>query len=139
MGKRVAVIGARPSGLAQLWAFQLARTGGAEIPETVCNEKQADCGGLWNHTWRTRPNEYGAIRYQGDCVRELIAEIDYPGFDVDSANAAFFQWKKHEKQNIMTFRENRYRSVVTGTMAPIHHYPRVNAMDDSMDSYLQND
>ena len=88
---------------------------------------------------RSRPDEYGAIRHQGDCVGELIAEIGYPGFDVDSADAALFQWKKHEKRNIMTFRENRYRSVVTGTMAPIHHDPLVNTMDDSMDSYLQND
>ena len=84
-------------------------------------------------------DDYGAIRYQGDYVRELIAETDYPSFDVDGANEAFFQWKKHKKQNIMTFRDNRYRSVMTGTMAPIHHTPWVDAMDDSMESYLRNE
>ena len=84
-------------------------------------------------------DDYGAIRYQGDYVRELIAETDYPSFDVDGANDAFFQWKKHKKQNIMTFRDNRYKSVMTGSMAPIHHTPWVDAMDDSMASYLQND
>ena len=84
-------------------------------------------------------DDYGAIRYQGDYVRELIAETDYPSFDVDGANDAFFQWKKHKKQNIMTFRDNRYKSVMTGSMAPIHHTPWVDAMDDSMESYLQND
>ena len=35
-------------------------------------------------------DDYGAIRYQGDYVRELIAETDYPSFDVDGANEAFF-------------------------------------------------
>ncbi len=84
-------------------------------------------------------DNYGAIRYQGDYVRELIAETDYPSFDVDGANDAFFQWKKHKKQNIMTFRDNRYKSVMTGSMAPIHHTPWVEAMDDSMESYLLND
>ncbi|MCY4564562.1 MAG: NAD(P)/FAD-dependent oxidoreductase [Gammaproteobacteria bacterium] len=84
-------------------------------------------------------DDYGAIRYQGDYVRELIAETDYPSFDVDGANEAFFQWKKHKKQNIMTFRDNGYKSVMTGTMAPTHHTPWVDAMDDSMESYLGNE
>ena len=84
-------------------------------------------------------DDYGAIRYQGGYVKELIAETDYPTFDVEGANKVFFQWKKHKKQNIMTFRDNRYRSVMTGTMAPIHHTPWVDAMDDSMESYLRNE
>ena len=83
-------------------------------------------------------DDYGAIRYQGDYVRELIAETDYPSFDVDGANEAFFQWKKHKKQNIMAFRDNGYKSVMTGTMAPNHHTPWVDAMDDSMESYLRS-
>ena len=84
-------------------------------------------------------DDYGAIRYQGDYVRELIAETDYPSFDVDGANDAFFQWKKHKKQNIMTFRDNAYKSVMTGTMAPLHHTPWVDALDDSMESYLREE
>jgi trimethylamine monooxygenase len=59
MTKRVAVIGAGPSGLAQLRAFQSAKAKGAEIPEIVCFEKQGDWGGLWNYTWRTGLDEYG--------------------------------------------------------------------------------
>ena len=45
MKKRVAVIGAGPSGLAQLRAFQSARAKGADIPEIVCFEKQSNWGG----------------------------------------------------------------------------------------------
>lgn len=83
-------------------------------------------------------DDYDAIRYQGDYVKELIAETDYPSFDVDGANEAFFQWKKHKKQDIMTFRNNSYKSVITGTMAPAHHTPWKDALDDSLESYLQN-
>ena len=53
MQKRIAVIGAGPSGLAQLRAFQSAATAGAEIPEVVCFEKQAKWGSLWADDWRT--------------------------------------------------------------------------------------
>ena len=56
---RVCVIGAGPSGLAQLRAFQSAKKAGAEIPEIVCYEKQSDWGGLWNYTWRTGVDEHG--------------------------------------------------------------------------------
>ncbi len=61
MNKRVAIIGAGPSGLAQLCAFKAAAKKGIEIPEIVCFEKQSDCGGLWNYTWRTGVDEHGNL------------------------------------------------------------------------------
>jgi trimethylamine monooxygenase len=67
--------------------------------------------------------DYAPIIYQGDYVRELIAETDYPSFDVAAADKAFIEWKKHKKQNIMAFRDNAYVSPMTGTMAPRHHTP----------------
>lgn len=59
MAQRIAIIGAGPSGLAALRAFESARRKGAEIPELVCYEKQSDWGGLWNYTWRTGLDEFG--------------------------------------------------------------------------------
>ncbi|RJL19440.1 NAD(P)-binding domain-containing protein [Paracoccus siganidrum] len=79
-----------------------------------------------------------AIRYQADYVKELIGETDYPSFDVDGACAAFYEWKKHKAEDIMAFRNHSYRSVITGTMAPRHHTPWKDALDDSMEAYLMN-
>ncbi|WP_166417061.1 NAD(P)-binding domain-containing protein [Cochlodiniinecator piscidefendens] len=79
-----------------------------------------------------------AIQYQADYVKELVAETDYPSFDIDGACAAFFEWKKHKAEDIMGFRNNRYKSVITGTTAPVHHTPWKEALDDSMEAYLQN-
>ncbi|SFO58937.1 trimethylamine monooxygenase [Pseudonocardia ammonioxydans] len=59
MTRRVAIIGAGPSGLAQLHAFEQARAAGADVPELVCFEKQSDWGGLWNYTWRSGLDEHG--------------------------------------------------------------------------------
>ena len=80
---------------------------------------------------------HDAIHYQGDYVKELIAETDYPSFDVDGACQAFYDWKDHKKKDIMTFRDNAYKSVITGTMAPLHHTPWKDALEDSMESYLR--
>lgn len=59
MVERVAIVGAGPSGLAALRAFETARRAGADVPEVVCFEKQANWGGLWNYTWRTGLDEFG--------------------------------------------------------------------------------
>jgi trimethylamine monooxygenase len=81
---------------------------------------------------------HDAIVYQGDYVKELIAETDYPAFDVDGANEAFFEWKHHKAEGIMSFRDRAFRSVITGSMAPLHHTPWKDALEDSMESYLKN-
>ncbi|WP_282127679.1 NAD(P)/FAD-dependent oxidoreductase [Roseobacter litoralis] len=83
-------------------------------------------------------DDYDAVWYQGDYVKELIAETDYPSFDLEGACQAFKEWKGHKKKNIMTFRDNGYKSVITGTMAPKHHTPWKDALDDSLEVYLQN-
>ncbi len=59
MSLRIAVIGAGPSGMAQLRAFASAHKKGTPMPHLVCFEKQSDWGGLWNYTWRTGLDEYG--------------------------------------------------------------------------------
>ena len=79
-----------------------------------------------------------AIGYQADYIKELIADTDYPSFNVDGATDAFMQWKKHKAKDIMAFRNNCYESVITGTMAPVHHTPWKDALDDSMEAYLRN-
>ncbi len=82
-------------------------------------------------------DDYGCIAYQGAYTGELIAETDYPSFDIEAANQAFYEWKKHKKKNIMTFRDNGYVSPMTGTKAPPHHTPWKDALDDSLESYLK--
>lgn len=84
------------------------------------------------------PDSYAAIAYQGAYVQELIDLTDYPSFDIPGSNEAFYQWKKHKIKDIMGFRNNAYKSVMTGTMAPTHHTPWKDALEDSMESYLRN-
>ena len=81
---------------------------------------------------------YDKVRYQGEYVKELTADTDCPNFDVDAANEAIFQRKKHREEDIMTFRDNCFKSLVTGTMAPMYHTPWKDDFDDSMESYLRD-
>ena len=86
--KRVAIIGAGPSGLAVMIAFQHAQLKGENIPEIVCFEKQEDWGGLWNYTWRTSVDEYGDTIHNSmyknlwtNAPKECIEFSDYTFMD----------------------------------------------------------
>lgn len=120
---------------AQAWWARDVILGRIKIPDRATMEadvakRQADEAAL--------KDDYGCIWYQGDYTRELIQETDYPTFDVEGACQAFKQWKGHKKAGIMTFRNNAYKSVITGSMAPMHHTPWKDAVDDSLEVYLQN-
>ena len=43
--------------------------------------------------------------YQGDYIKELIAETDYPNFDIAGVNKQFLEWEHNKHNNIMTFRD----------------------------------
>ena len=83
-------------------------------------------------------DDYKAIEYQGNYIKDLIELTDYPNFDIEASNKAFFEWKKNKKKDIMGFRDQTHRSVMTGTMAPLHHTSWVKELNDSMESYLEN-
>src|SRR5690554_3902402 len=57
--KRIGIVGAGPSGLAQIRAFEALRNEGYDIPEIMCFEKQSNWGGMWNYSWRTGVGKYG--------------------------------------------------------------------------------
>ena len=78
------------------------------------------------------------IWFQGDYVKELIEATDYPSFDIESVNKTFMDWEHHKMDDIMGFRNNSYRSLMTGTMSPKHHTPWKDELDDSMEAYLKN-
>jgi trimethylamine monooxygenase len=40
--------------------------------------------------------------------------------------------------DIMGYRDKGFPSTLTGTMAPVHHTPWMQAMDDTMVSYLSD-
>jgi trimethylamine monooxygenase len=90
--------------------------------------------------WRKREeaveDDYAAIEFQSQYAAGLADLTDYPQLNIKGMNEAFFQWKKHKKENIMGFRDNCYRSAITGTMSPLHHTPWKDALDDSLETYL---
>ncbi|MDR9763396.1 NAD(P)/FAD-dependent oxidoreductase [Rhizobium redzepovicii] len=93
---------------------------------------------MWRAREETLEDAEQMIWYQGDYVEELLAETDYPSFDIEGTNRTFMEWEHHKADNIMGFRDHAYRSLMTGNMSPTHHTPWVEALDDSKEEYLRN-
>ena len=121
---------------AQAWYARDVILGRLDVPSQA--EMHADID-KWRAAEDAIPDDYGAIEFQGKYTMDLMALTDYPHFDTEGSNKAFFQWKKHKKENIMTFRDHGYKSALTGSMAPAHHTPWKDALDDSLESYLQTE
>ena len=119
---------------AQAWWVRDAIMGRIDIPDLAAREADVKAR---QSAEAALEDDYACIDYQGAYTQELIDETDYPSFDIKAANQAFYEWKKHKKKNIMEFRNYSYTSPMTGTQAPPHHTPWKDAMDDSLEDYLQ--
>ena len=121
---------------AQAWYARDVMLGRLSLPDS--KEEMAKHSMAWREREEKLENPEQQIYFQGDYVKELIADTDYPSFDVDGVNATFMEWEHHKEDDIMGFRNNAYRSLMTGTMSPKHHTPWMEALDDSMECYLQS-
>jgi len=81
-------------------------------------------------------NPFQQIDFQADYIRELCAETDYPEFDIDGTVDAFKEWEHDKEENILGYRDQQFKSPCTGTLSPPHHTTWLEAMDDSMVTYL---
>jgi len=93
-----------------------------------------------SQNWRDREEKLESdeemIWFQGDYTKELLEDTDYPSFDIEAVNKTFMEWEHHKHENIMGFRNNSYKSIMTDTMSPDHHTPWLDELDDSMEAYL---
>ncbi len=119
---------------AQAWYARDVIMGRIDLPSQA--EMHADID-KWREAEDNLADDYACIKFQGDYTLHLMAMTDYPDFDIEDANQAFYAWKKHKKENIMTVRNHGYKSALTGTMAPEHHTPWKDALDDSLEAYLK--
>jgi len=121
---------------AQAWYVRDIIMGRIQVPDLAARQadvaqRQADEAAL--------ADDCACIAYQGNYTKELIDETDYPCFDIEAANKAFYEWKKNKKKSIMEFRNYGHVSPMTGAVAPAHHTGWADALDDSLETYLQTD
>jgi trimethylamine monooxygenase len=118
---------------AQAWYARDVVLGRIKLPSTA---DMLDDIHKWTVMEEALPDAEGMIDFQTEYVRDLLAPTDYPRLDVDTVAKMFKVWEHHKVDNILTYRDQSHKSVLTGTLAPIHHTAWMEALDDSMEAFL---
>ncbi|MBD8018108.1 NAD(P)-binding domain-containing protein [Kaistella pullorum] len=90
----------------------------------------------WLERNSTLKTSFDNVDFQTDYIKDLLALSDYPHFNLDKVAAMLKEWLQDKEENILTYRDKTYQSVVTGTMAGEHHTDWMNELDDSKERYL---
>ena len=118
---------------AQAWYVRDVILGDAQLPSAVEQRRDIDA---WLARFNALETAADEIHFQADYTRDLIERTDYPMFDIDEVSKTFLAWTEDKQENILTYRDKVYRSVMTGTMAQVHHTPWLRELDDSLERYL---
>ncbi|WP_095093652.1 NAD(P)/FAD-dependent oxidoreductase [Pseudomonas sp. Irchel 3A5] len=121
---------------AQAWYARDVILGRIDLPDRA--PMQAE-NLAWRYEEERLETAQQMFEFQGEYIRQLIEATDYPSFDISQVNETFLQWKKDKHADIMGYRNHCYRSLITGTMATVHHTPWLDALDDSLAAYLASD
>ncbi|WP_235735707.1 NAD(P)-binding domain-containing protein [Nocardioides alcanivorans] len=118
---------------AQAWFVRDVVLGDLELPDAPAQRADMDS---WLARAAAADTKADQIRFQADYIRDLIELTDYPMFDLDRVVEHFLGWVQDKYADILTYRDVAYPSVLTGTMATVHHTPWLHELDDSLERYL---
>lgn len=121
---------------AQAWYARDVMLGKIALPEA--DERRQDMQ-QWLSRYAAQTGCNAAIDFQASYIRDLNNATDYPEFAVEKQADLLKEWLLHKQENIMGFRENAYRSTVTGTMASKLPARWLDIKDDSLESFMSLD
>ena len=119
---------------AEAWYARDVILGNIKLPSK--EERTSEMKG-WDDRENNLEDAYGMIDFQADYIRSLMENTDYPKFDVELSQKEFKAWKKAKEKSIVSYRDQAHSSPVTNKLSPVHHTAWWEAMDDSMESYLE--
>jgi trimethylamine monooxygenase len=118
---------------AQAWYARDVVLGRIALPDAAERERDIKA-------WRAREeaveNPFMGIDFQADYMLDLLKHTDYPAMNVRQMADLFKEWEHHKAEGIVTYRDRGYPSTLTGTMAPAHHTKWMEALDDSLEAFL---
>jgi len=115
-----------------LWAVKLMQ-GEIDLPDADTMDRDWK---QWVERNKTLEDCHQEIDFQTDYVLDLVKDCgaDYP-YDVD-VGEMFHSWEGHKDRDILTYRDESFASKFTGVQSPIHHTNFMVALDDSLETFM---
>lgn len=118
---------------AQAWYTRDIMLGRIKLPDATGMKTDIQ---NWGQREDAVDNSFDAVDFQTAYVRDLMDRTDYPGFEAEQVAELLKQWLRDKQESILTYRDKPFRSVVTGTLAPVHHTAWLDELDDSLERFL---
>ncbi len=90
----------------------------------------------WQQREEALKDAFEQIDFQKDYIVDLADQVDYAPCDWEMATRLFKEWEHDKEHSILGYRDKSFVSPCTGTQAPVHHTPWIEARDDSMACFL---
>jgi trimethylamine monooxygenase len=91
---------------------------------------------LWKQKEIKVKDFFDYIYFNRDYINDLIRQTNYPSFNIDQMVLILIDCVKSRLDNIITYRDKTYTSVLTNTMAKQHHTPWIQEMDDTLQNFI---
>ncbi|HLS71401.1 MAG TPA: NAD(P)/FAD-dependent oxidoreductase [Chitinophagaceae bacterium] len=117
----------------QAWFAREVILGRHELPNKEERDKDIQ---YWLDKQDAIKDANGDVDFQKDYIVDLNSYSDYPALKWDQTAELFKQWLADKEENILTYRDKNFRSVITGTMAEQHHTKWMDEENDTMERYL---
>jgi trimethylamine monooxygenase len=118
----------------QAWYARDVILGKISLPSTK-DEMQCDIE-LWKIKEKSIRSASDYANIHKEYLLDLIAATNYPHFDIDQMAKMFLECIETRYENMLTYREKTYTSVLTNTMAKQHPLPWLNEMDDRLENFI---
>ncbi|MEO1390852.1 MAG: NAD(P)/FAD-dependent oxidoreductase [Cyanobacteria bacterium J06634_6] len=117
----------------QAWYARDVVLGRIALPDIAAMKQDI---AIWQQREEALKDAFEQIDYQKDYIVDLVDVVDYAPCDWDMTVSLFKEWEHDKEHSILGYRDKAFTSPCTGTKAPVHHTPWIEAMDDSMASFL---
>jgi len=113
------------------WAVKLIQ-GEMTLP---AKEEQEQQWRRWEDRLKTIKEAPGMIDFQTDYIKDILKDLgtDYP-HDLD-VGSIFHSWLGHKQENLVSYRDQSFKSKFTGTQSPAPQSNFMEAYDDSMKKF----
>lgn len=117
----------------QAWYAREIMLGRVELPSAEERQKDID---FWLKKQKKIKTANDDVDFQTEYIKDLNEYSDYPPMKWDEVAVLFKEWLADKEENILTYRDKNFQSVITGVKAEPHHTKWMDETDDTMERYL---
>lgn len=105
------------------------------VDATTLDERKKDMA-IWYERSQNLKNVFDEIEFQQDYITDLYQFTDYPRLHLDGIVEMIKKWRQDKDENILTYRDKVFTSLLDGTIATKKKLPWIDVRDNSLEWFV---